>query len=259
MRIKDLNQMEKERNDLRDFFVNAATEEIAALQKIKGCYAKEACPDQLVGRIEKFSLGTDFPVRVNIQDGFKRTSESCVILILESPHKDEFFIDKDRELKPIGPARGCTGCAIRNYFTEIFPGHVKSDLVLVNLVQFQCSLGLSSRGEDSGSLVKNRMLERLLCESCQNRVQSPFTADFIRRVDLVKGAYGQQVKIINACTRTGGWNDFVNELLTEYKAENGINHPSTWCRTWKSVKNRLDRHEGNLSTKPKTSVRSFQR
>ena len=173
-----------------------------------------------------------------------------MILILESPHKDEFAVDKVGELKPIGPARGCTGCAIRNYFTEIFPEYEKSDLVLVNLVQFQCSLGLSSRGKNSGSLVKNRMLDKLLRDSSRNSEVRPFVDDFIKRVDHVKGAYGQLVKFINACTITGGWNDFVKGLLTEYKVESGINHPSTWCRTWMSVKKR---HEGNKQAESKKS------
>ena len=71
----NLNQGIKGDDVLGRLFSEAANKETAALQKIKNHYAKDACPDQLVGRIEKFSFGTGFPVRVNIQDGFKKTSE----------------------------------------------------------------------------------------------------------------------------------------------------------------------------------------
>ncbi len=64
-------------------------------------------------------------------------------MILESPHK--------KELKtPIGPAKGKTGENIGNYLNKVFKSYssnplrpkTKYDLILLNAIQFQCSMGL---------------------------------------------------------------------------------------------------------------------
>lgn len=88
----------------------------------KVSYAKVACPNQIVGRIGDLSSGADFPLRINVEEVRKR-SGSCVILILESPHKDEFVVDAKGVLNPIGPARGRTGSLIRSFFLRSFRMH----------------------------------------------------------------------------------------------------------------------------------------
>lgn len=92
-----------------------------------------ACPDQYVGIVR------------NVQDGFHRQNVRCrppdrryVILILESPHKAEYA----REL---GPAQGNTGTLIRRHVAnlECFQHCQDFGLILMNAIQYQCSLGCS--------------------------------------------------------------------------------------------------------------------
>lgn len=235
---------------LQDSFIVAAGAVLSALGKKNIPYAKIACPDQIVGRIGDFTSGTDFPKRVDVESGATTTSNSCVILILESPHKDEFAVDADGVLNPIGPAHGCTGCAIRNYFGEIFgkivAGCEKRDLVLVNLVQYQCSLGLSTQNEES---VKDEVLSRLLNDKPNG--EDVFTAEFRQRVALVQRIYKESL-IVNACTKAGGWNDRVKDALAgKSDVINGIGHPWTWCRNWKSIKDRIGRGDFYVTSKTK--------
>ena len=59
-----------------------------------------------------------------------------MILILESPHKDEFKGEP-------GPARGATGHAISSQLMNVIGLRQFSDygLILMNAIQYQCSLG----------------------------------------------------------------------------------------------------------------------
>lgn len=91
------------------------------------------CPDQYVGELGQLRVAgvitSRFPVSA-------RTSRSAVLMILESPHIDEFKGEP-------GPARGRTGQRIAQYTLSV-PGvedRSNSSLVLVNAIQHQCSLG----------------------------------------------------------------------------------------------------------------------
>ncbi len=98
-------------------------------------YTSTTCPDQFVGLVKA--------VRDHPHDFLKRELAGCkpesigqVILILESPHNQEF-------IQPRGPAKGSTGRLIRQYLCEVLNGHCVDswDLYLVNAIQHQCSLG----------------------------------------------------------------------------------------------------------------------
>lgn len=93
-----------------------------------------ACPDQLVGPIARFNYRVDtFPIR---EPANQRNGNPLVILLMESPHTEEFLGDW-------GPAKGKTGSHIRRY-TQSIVGRLSgpmSDLILVNAIQYQCSLG----------------------------------------------------------------------------------------------------------------------
>lgn len=91
------------------------------------------CPDQYLGSIGALLKKPLFPIRSPAQN---RPNEACVLMILESPHIDE-FIDEP------GPAKGLTGEMIRQHLTESLSIHGLEDygLVLVNAIQHQCSLG----------------------------------------------------------------------------------------------------------------------
>lgn len=120
----------------------------------------ELCPDQYVGTIK--DIQTDyFSKRTPIfNDGEFSVieknipkAENILILILESPHKDEFYKEdvKDKtgtvihhKGAPIGPANGTTGCNIREHIAKIFPNFSDYHLILMNAIPFQCSLGVAT-------------------------------------------------------------------------------------------------------------------
>lgn len=91
------------------------------------------CPDQYLGLIGD-SLGkSQFQERSLIAN---RPPDACVVLVLESPHVDEFLGD-------LGPAKGASGELIRQHLATSL-GIVDIErygLVLVNAIQHQCSLG----------------------------------------------------------------------------------------------------------------------
>lgn len=94
------------------------------------------CPDQYLGLIGDVDGQSEFAMRTPARG---RPLEACVILVLESPHVDE-FIDMP------GPAKGATGEMIRKHLTNSLglPGVKDYGLLLVNAIQHQCSLGTST-------------------------------------------------------------------------------------------------------------------
>lgn len=95
---------------------------------------KRTCPDQYVGLVSEIKKSDGvFPSR---EDPMCRPGGKAVILVLESPHIDEF---KDAR----GPAKGTTGRNIASFIGEIFDlkDAIERPLILMNAVQYQCSLG----------------------------------------------------------------------------------------------------------------------
>lgn len=103
-------------------------------------FHSQRCPDKYVGFVKD---------NVGRRGGFARNVNAClckrndvarrVILILESPHIKEF----EGEGAP-RPACGYSGSRIRNCWRRIF-GQRYDDckLIIMNVIQFQCSLGFS--------------------------------------------------------------------------------------------------------------------
>lgn len=116
------------------------------------------CPDQVVG--QAIVRAGQFHYLGDIEAGFERHSIEALaesnrrrlILILESPHVDEYRFDRATgRLVPAGPANGSTGRHIRKYLHRqkmpdpVLWGLRDGDIVgivLVNAVPFQCSLGV---------------------------------------------------------------------------------------------------------------------
>lgn len=91
------------------------------------------CPDQYVGLIADNKANGALLRR---QPASMRSTDRAVLLVLESPHTKEFEGD-------LGPARGPTGANIARFIEEV-PGLAdvgRLPLLLVNAVQYQCSLG----------------------------------------------------------------------------------------------------------------------
>lgn len=95
------------------------------------------CPDQYVGTLSEVMSQHDFPFRKAV---YERPNSPCLILVMESPHKDE-FIDE------IGPAKGKTGRYIRQHLADVLDctEYQNSGLILLNAIQHQCSLGVATK------------------------------------------------------------------------------------------------------------------
>ncbi|AOZ11215.1 hypothetical protein [Cupriavidus malaysiensis] len=137
------------------------------------------CPDQYVGAVsfsggsfhveprETASHDKDFTHRLSARG--IRSRNPRLIMVLESPHLAEFGISTRGKVDPVkhadpGPARGPTGTRIRQKLglqqvgaSENF--HLKEgqelDLLLVNAIQHQCSLG------EKTSQYRDRVFEHL--------------------------------------------------------------------------------------------------
>ncbi len=171
-----------------------------------------ACPDQYLGKVAAF---VEVPLSEGRTHAQKRTSQPCILLILESPHKEEFLGEP-------GPAKGFTGEMIKQHLATVLgiPNIENHGLILVNAIQYQCSLGAYT------SVYRDRIFRAVWSnggkENFQNRIVSIFQPG-----DL----------IVNCCTKG---NDF--ELygplrnLVEIALKASIpnieslrrTHPSSW-------------------------------
>jgi len=97
---------------------------------------KRVCPDQYLGLISDSVSKQHFSQRLHANH---RPNNACVLMVLESPHVEEFVGDP-------GPAKGVTGQMIRQYLmTSISRPEIENHgLILVNAIQHQCSLGSST-------------------------------------------------------------------------------------------------------------------
>lgn len=114
-----------------------------------GCTSIRVCPDQYWGRVCELPRGV---VRCDVAGGWLNNhTEKRLIIVLESPHRHEFFekvarsgrCSKERER--VGPAFGVTGRNLLKSLTPKCPRHVSVDkndnLIVMNAVQYQCSRG----------------------------------------------------------------------------------------------------------------------
>jgi len=102
---------------------------------------KRWCPDQYVGKISELNENILFD-RKSVDERPK--DNPCIIMILESPHIDEFSKDTNAIDVAVGPANGVTGRNIRKYLKDVLTPlfHDKDyGLILMNAIQYQCSLG----------------------------------------------------------------------------------------------------------------------
>lgn len=162
------------------------------------------CPDQYVGDIGVYEGQTGFlpgqrdasgdacfPRRKNVEKFLRQegaeTTRRRVILILESPHKDEYA-----EAGRPRPANGKTGENIRDHLVGVLIGRnllqfkQRYALILMNAVRFPCSLG-----------VKPKCYRNAVFRSMWNH--QVVRHDFERRL----GSYWRQGEhdiIVNACT-----------------------------------------------------------
>lgn len=223
---------------------------LAVKPKLKNridCILTLRCPDQWVGMAEWTEGGFKFlGAKADLDFSFRRDLNACdipdkrLVVILESPHKDEFDIQQD---KAHGPARGASGRNIRsslNFPTFEFRNHANLRigdsyaLVLMNAIPYQCSLGSNLRKYDG----------RLDCNTVFRECWKMGRLDFAGRLET---AVTSETLLINACTkgetqgdRSGPWlRDLVEEEIRSCKKSPKAHlrrfHPSI-LPNWRSGK-----------------------
>ena len=100
---------------------------------------------------KKNGKGSDYYYnRISVDDYITDKSNDIIIVVLESPHKDEYFKDGNEKVA-IGPAYGKTGDNFNKFFplllrNAIIDGKIKLnsehyEIIFMNAIQYQCSLG----------------------------------------------------------------------------------------------------------------------
>lgn len=128
----------------------------------------------------------------------RREGQSVLLLLLESPHKDEYKHDAELEpLRSIAPAQGDTGSNIQAHFHEVLKCGLSPDLcrgasvVIANPIPYQASLVSISNDQGGWHSVKDAVWAALW----MNRVVKEHLAERLRR-------YNPDI-VVNACTREG--------------------------------------------------------
>lgn len=138
-----------------------------------------------------------------------------IIIITESPHRDEFTFD----YKPIGVAQGKTGYGIEQKIEDLICDlnitGGKYILIISNPVQFQASLGSFYFGRIKDS-IRNNLWAKLYNKN-----------EYLKRLQYYKAEY-----IINATT--SGRRNRIKKVVDKYKEVNAdvvimnAQHPSKW-------------------------------
>ena len=162
---------------------------------------------------------------------------NVILLILESPHKDEYSKNphNKHELKPKAPAQGSTGTHIKKYLHVVL---AKTDLVdgvyhlvIANPVQYMCSLGIFNHQIKARNKIRDDVWKAIW------DIQDVNKRFVIRDEFLVRyGLYNPKVTI-NACTQL--LRGCVTELLLQNSVTNlyETDHPSI---RWNTLKDKIE-------------------
>ncbi len=178
-------------------------------------FSDQCVPDQLVGQVTFNGNQYIFKnccLDINNKLNFcretitnKKKKNHVIIMILESPHKHEF--DKNTHT-PIGPANGTTGRNIRKKINECICNFISNskntnlidcfkmgeefDLILMNAIQFQTSLGHSTKRRSSKKIVRDDVFKGMWKHGGKE--------DFLKRLKKYMNLYDQGGLILNLCT-----------------------------------------------------------
>ena len=184
----------------------------------------DVCPDTSEGCVGDLSSIDEWSHhRIEKRD---LSSDKVIVVILESPHIHEF--DENTKGR-IGPASGNTGKRIRLYISDYFERMFDScTLALVNVVQYQCSIGRldTSRERYRKNKVVRAMFDRDEVKDCFMRRVGLFNID--KDVFLVACGKGNWSK-----DKSKNLDAQVAGLLNRIGVRNVIAlgyHPSRWPR-----------------------------
>ena len=185
------------------------------------------CHDRFVGHISELASLRDWAF-VAEQPPMRRTDVPCIVLVLESPHIDEYGT---KQPYTPWPANGATGRHIRKRAGLLVPpcwNKNETQLYLINAIPYQCSLGQATR------LYRSKVFREAW--------DSGARAYFQERLKLI---YRQGDLVVNACTvgKPGPSLRALVEAAIEEVLPNSLRsrreHPFRWMsdeavrRTWK--------------------------
>ena len=180
----------------------------------------EVCPDNYIGKIngEKFiSAENRYKAYINGEKNltYGKDNEENIVVILESPHKDEY------RKKLIAPALGETGDRLNAYLEKLLTNSLiardGAQLFLINAIQYQCSLGFPT--DCVRSYIFNYLFD-----------QDKFKKDLKERIDI------QNPKTIVIATTSFCRDKIKKWILNEYKdipIYETDSHPSVWTMNTK--------------------------
>lgn len=144
-----------------------------------------------------------------------------IAVVLESPHKSEYTMGL-----PLGPARGTTGRLFDRKFPKLFSNSIWNshflsatyDVILLNGVQFQCSLG-----QPLNNIINRQVRDNNWIDIFNNYGGN---VDIVDRLNALN-----PVLIINLCTK--GYSNLQmildRQLKANFNCPNTLGtHPSTW-------------------------------
>lgn len=192
------------------------------------------CGDQSVGRVGSACQKglNDFPKEaikwisgVPYEPG---RAKRRLILVLESPHVKEFEIENG-QMMPKGPAKGKTGSAIRSHLTKMLDSIDDYELILMNAIQFRCSLGRDlNRTTSIGQ--KNIHLKNLLFEELIRKEE--FADNLEHRIRLVYRQKSDDI-VMNAASMNTCRSCCVSRIVARVTGfcACGVGHPTGWSRS----------------------------
>lgn len=198
------------------------------VQGVDSRHCQIICRDQSVGLVGETCLPElkNFKQRIFIDEEpeMRHDASGRIVLLLESPHRYEFTSER-KGLSPKGPAYGKTGSNIRKFLKNIIPldfGDIDShELILVNAVQFQCSLGLPLWNHPDNQKFKNAVVTECLRQKAfRNHLRCRVQSLVKGSTDIIAIASGQ----------TSGVNQRVEGIVHDLTRQlvAGMGHPSSW-------------------------------
>ena len=188
--------------------------------------------DQIVGQLTN-GIYTSLPKRIDIDYQQSQNTKfitnvvtSPIVIVLESPHRHEYINGV-----PVGPAQNTTGTLFKNKFDALISKSVVfntistgyHDVIMLNSVQYQCSLGHALKTN------ANKCLRDQIWNNC---FQNGCSQDITDRISAIK-----PVCVINLCTK-----GFINlQLILHTQISQFANytygtHPSTWNFSYAYIK-----------------------
>jgi hypothetical protein len=149
---------------------------------------------------------------------FDAIGTKVILLLLESPHKDEYSRKhtKPDDLNPIAPAQNITGDNIKNNIHKLLEKIALPDsfysLIVANPIAYVCSLGVFQQdNEELNETVRDNIWKAIW--KIKDNDSYVFQEEFINRCSNYQPEY-----IINCCT------DGLQKNVTEVLFNNGFSH-----------------------------------